>query len=247
VSALRRVAVLLGAAVLLALAGTAGAGAAEAAASRPVWAHRGGTGSGHVENTRPTFRAAAGQGQLRWETDVRFTRTDYPVLLHDADLGKFGCPELAIRSVSVTRARECVADDGQTLSTLSQFTHDLTAYGARAWVELKTVPTADQWSRLERRLQPVQAEVVVESFLPSALEAASGRGYTTALLTTTPVARGDLPHGTDWYAPKVTQVTGTKARAMHAVGVQVAVWTPSRDEWSTVPGAVDELISNDLP
>ena len=243
---LSRVAVLLLSVLLLVVTGI-GTGSAEAAGARPVWAHRGGTGSGYVENTRLNFREAVRQGSLRWETDVRFTRTHVPVLLHDADLRRFGCPTVSISSVSLTGARRCAADNGQTLTTLAQFTADLSARGARAWVELKTVPTATQWARLETRLQPVRSRIVVQSFLPAALVAASARGYVTALLSSTPVLPGRLPAGTDWYAPKVTQVTGTQARAMHAAGVKVAVWTPGREQWATVPGAVDELISNDLP
>jgi len=244
VSLARRVIVLLLSALLL---GGIGIGSAEAAAERPVWAHRGGTGSGYVEDTRLTYRAAVRAGSVRWETDVRFTRTDVPVLLHDRDLRRFGCPTVSISSVSVTGARRCAADNGQTLTTLAQFTADLATYRARAWVELKTVPTREQWVRLEARLQPVRSRVVVESFLPDALVAASARGYVTALLTSTPVVPGRLPAGTDWYAPLVTAVTGSQASAMHSAGVQVAVWTPTRDQWAAVPAAVDELISDDLP
>nr|CAA9339366.1 MAG: hypothetical protein AVDCRST_MAG46-1908 [uncultured Nocardioidaceae bacterium] len=233
--------------VLTALVGLSPGPAEAASTARPVWAHRGGTGHGHVENTRANFRAAAREGSRRWETDVRFTRSGTPVLLHDARLGVFRCPDVSISRVTLTRARKCHAGNGQTINTLAEFAQDVRSYRARAWVELKTRPTARQWQRLNNSLGSLRGRVVIQSFLGGACEAASSRGYVTAFLTDRAVSRGALPRGTDWYAPQFEHVTGAQAAAMHAAGLRVAAWTPARSRWGSVPGSVDQLISNDIP
>ena len=219
---------------------------AAAAEVVPVYAHRGGV-SDLVENTRENFRRAAGLGSLFWEADVRFSSTNYPVLLHDADLRRFGCPDVKVAAVSVPKARECAAANGQTLTTLYEFVEDLTSRSAVAMVELKTVPTAAQWTLLESRLSPVRDRVVIESFESAARVAASARGYQTAALTKTVLTSTRLPEGSDWYAPEWRTLTESQVQAMHDIGVKVVVWTPDCSDWGEVPTGVDALISNDLP
>jgi len=213
--------------------------------SRPVYAHRGGTSS-FVENTRANYAHAATHGSLLWETDVRFTRTNYPVLLHDADLRRFRCSSTRIATVSVSAARACKAANGQTLTTLNEFVTDLKARRAQAFIELKTVPTAAQWAILQTRISTIKSRIVIESFLPAALVAASRKGYRTAFLTSTSVPPSGLPSGTDWYAPEWTTITAARVRAMHAAGVKVVGWTVPCSEWAGLPAGVDALISNDL-
>jgi glycerophosphoryl diester phosphodiesterase len=221
---------------------------AEAAvALRPVWAHRGGTGHGYVENTRANYRAAAREGSLRWETDVRFTGTGHPVLLHDSHLDVFRCPDVRISRVSVPRARQCSASNGQSITTLSEFAADVQAYRARAWIELKTRPTRAQWRSLQASIRPIRTRIVVQSFLSPAVVAATARGYTTARLSSRALRPRDLPGGTDWYAPQFEHVTGAQATAMHRAGLKVAAWTPTSSRWRSIPAAVDQLISNDIP
>jgi glycerophosphoryl diester phosphodiesterase len=200
-----------------------------------------------VENTRESFRDAAASGSRLWETDVRFTSSDYPVLLHDDNLGKFGCADVKIVAVSVPKARRCAAANGQTVTTLFEFVADLEEFDAQAMVELKTVPTSGQWARLETALASVRDRVVVQSFQTEALLAASRRGYRTAALTARALTPSQLPKGTDWYAPAWATLTEAQADAMHSAGVKVVVWTPDCSDWSRVPAAADALMSNDLP
>lgn len=208
----------------------------------PVYAHRGGT-SEYVENTRATFRAS---GTGRWETDVRFTSTGYPVLLHDPDLGRFGCPAVLIAEISTTEARRCKAANKQTITTLGQFVADVKAYDVLAMVELKTVPTEVQWGRLDSLLAPVKRRVIIQSFWADALVEASRRGYTTAFLTHVPATVADLPPGTDWYAPEWGAFTLDDVTAMHVAGIKVVTWTPSLAEWPDLPAGLDAIISNDI-
>jgi glycerophosphoryl diester phosphodiesterase len=247
---MRRVLAAAGAALFLATAGAAEAavvmdaraGVAPAAAIR---AHRGGLHSDLVENTALNFRAAAAEGRLAWEADIRFTSTEVPVILHDPDLRLFSCPAKAIAATTVTAARACLAPNGQHLATLYEVLVELRAAGANAWVELKTVPTAVEWAQLDPRLAPYRDRIVVESFLVPALAAATAHGYATALLTTQPVAPTALPPGTDWYAPAWRQVTAAQVQAMHAAGVKVAVWTVDTLDRPLVAEGIDELLSND--
>jgi glycerophosphoryl diester phosphodiesterase len=228
----------------LAPASTAGS---PEAGSRPIYAHRGGRSRGVVENTRKSFRSAAASGSRLWETDVRFTSTDHPVLLHDDNLRQFGCANVKINAVSMPKARRCAAANGQTVTTLSEFVADLEDLDAQAMVGLKTVPTLAQWARLETALAPVRDRLVIQSFRTEALLAASRRGYRTAALARTALTPSQLPEGTDWYAPAWATLTDAQADAMHAAGVKVVVWTPDCSDWSRVPAAADALMSNDLP
>jgi glycerophosphoryl diester phosphodiesterase len=210
-----------------------------------VYAHRGGT-SALVENTRENYRRAAAAGSRYWETDVRFTRDNTAVLLHDSDLRRFGCPTVKIAAVPLARARECAAADGQVPTRLDDFVADQSAYSARSMIELKTVPTPAQWAALRPAFDRVKDHLVVESFLPDALVAASENGYATAFLTSKAVPAADLPAGTDWYAPQFSTLTEDQVRTMHRAGVRVVAWTPDCPDWAALPGDLDALISNDL-
>ena len=213
----------------------------------PVWQHQGGTHGDSLGDTIANYEAGGMAGSQLWETDVRFTKSNIPVLLHDATLDQFGCPTVAIASVSVGQARTCVAPNGQSVSTLAQFATDLSTYHARAWVELKTTPTTAQWKTFDARLGKLKYKVIIQSFWHAALKAASAHGYTTALLASKAVAVKNLPAGTDWYAQDYATLTASTITAMHAAGIGVVVYTPARADWSSLPPGVDEIISNDSP
>lgn len=210
-----------------------------------VRAHRGGLHANLIENTALNFRAAAAEGRLAWEADVRFTSSNVPVILHNANLGLFGCPTKNINVTTMAAARACVAPNGQHITTLYEMLTELKTSGANAWLELKTEPTSAQWTELDGRLSAYRSRIVLESFLPAALLAASSRGYTTALLSTKAAQPTSLPAGTDWFAPMWTAVTADQVTTMHAAGVRVAVWTVSTLDRSAVAEGVDEIISDD--
>lgn len=214
----------------------------------PVRAHRGGLHFDIVENTQSNFHASALEGRTLWETDVRFTSTNTPVLLHDANLKVFGCPTIAIASVSQTTAREkCIAPNGQVITSLYNLFQEMRANPtAQVFVELKTVPTAVQWDAIDERLLQVQSRVVITSFIASVLPVASARGYATGLITSTPVAPSTLPAGTDVYSPAWNVTTAAQVDAMHAAGKKVSVWTVGTLDRDSVPSGVDEIISNDV-
>lgn len=218
---------------------------AEVVSSVTVRAHRGGIHANLIENTALNYRAAAAEGRLAWEGDIRFTSSNIPMMLHDSTLALFGCPTKSIATTTVTGARACVAPNGQTVSTLYEMLVEMKAAGANAWVELKTNPTSVQWVELDSRLAPYKDRIVIESFLAPALLAATTRGYSTALLSTTAVLPSTLPAGTDWFAPTWTAITATQVTAMHTAGYKVTAWTVNTLDRPKVAAGVDEIISND--
>jgi len=220
---------------LTALAATAltiALAAAPAAAAGPTpIAHRGAGGTG-IENTVEAFSTTSA---TTWEADLRWSADGVPVLLHDVDLGVFGCPAVQIAAVSAVRAAQCgpLARLANVVTLLQE------RPGTRLWLELKTPPTAVQWTVLEARLAPVKSRVVIEAFGPIRLEKASKRGFETAFLTRTPATT--LPAGTDWYASEWKALTDGQVLALHLAGLKVAAWTPDRADW---PRGVDAVITN---
>jgi glycerophosphoryl diester phosphodiesterase len=235
-------------AILAVTSGSVAASSTSAAivAHPAVRAHRGGLHFDLVENTALNFRAAATEGRLAWEMDVRFTSSNVPVVLHDATLGLVGCPTKNIATTTMAVARACLAPNGQHVSTLYEVFSELKSTTATAWVELKSVPTDAQWTEFDSRLSAYKTRVVVESFLPAALAVARDHGYATALLSTQAVAPSALPSGTDWFSVTWTVITPAQVDAMHAAGVKVSVWTVDTLDRDSVPVGVDEVISNDV-
>jgi glycerophosphoryl diester phosphodiesterase len=210
-----------------------------------VRAHRGGLHFDLVENTALNFRAAATEGRLAWEMDVRFTSTDVPVVLHDPTLGLFGCPTKSIASITTTAMRACVASNDQSASTLYEALAELPPTGT-VWAELKTDPTEAQWTVLDARFAGVKSRLVLESFATGPLAEAVSRGYKTAYLSTTTTSPGSLPPGTDWFSVTWTAISAAQVDAMHTAGVKVSVWTVGTLDRDSVPAGVDEVISNDV-
>lgn len=220
-------------AVLLAVAGALAVTTPASADAGPVLiAHRGGD-----RGTQNTLFAFMSSPAKTWEADIRWTASGWPVVLHDADLRVFGCPDVLIASVSILRARQC-----GPLLTLAQLVTAAGSRGASLWVELKTTPSPAQWAELDARLKPIRSRVVVQSFSAARLKAASSRGYVTAFLTYS--ATTDLPAGTDWYAPAWATLTPGQVQEMHKRGLKVAVWTPAPGDWPALPAGVSAIITD---
>src|SRR5690242_1936483 len=183
--------------------------AGPAAADSPTLiAHRGGDGG--TQNTLSAFTSTTAGV---WESDIRWTSTGWPVLLHDADLGVFGCPAVLIAKVSMPTARKC-----GPLTSVAQLVSAARTRGVGLWLELKVAPTSAQWTELDAELAPVKDQVVIQSFYPGRLANADRRGYTTAWLSKT--ATTDLPAGTDWYVPAWTTLTEDQVQEMHGRGLK---------------------------
>jgi glycerophosphoryl diester phosphodiesterase len=143
-------------------------------------------GSGiYTENTSVGCVNAAANGARILDGDIRITSTGNPVILHNADLGVFGCPEKLIAEVSTTVAGRCLSAANGNIITLTQFRDTVRATGTRASLEPKIVPTAAEWSRINSTLAPIQADVLLNSFDLGVLAAAYGYGYGWIALNTT--------------------------------------------------------------
>lgn len=131
-------------AATVALAVPSPAGAAGCVTIPPV-AHRGGT-ERYVENTANSFRDATNRGVPLWETDVRFTSDDVPVIMHDPDVDRTTDGTGLVASLSYADLAALRTADGQPVPTLAQLINDAEVDGAKIFVELKVDPTVAQWA-----------------------------------------------------------------------------------------------------
>jgi glycerophosphoryl diester phosphodiesterase len=91
------------------VAGTVAAGSpAVAAENHTVIAHRGDR-AGAPENTIAAFRNAINKGAEAIELDVQFSRTGYPVVIHDSTLDRTTNCSGKVSSKSVTQLHRCDA------------------------------------------------------------------------------------------------------------------------------------------
>ena len=164
---------------------------------KPFAAHRGDSAE-HTQSTAAAFDGAYAAHSKIWETDVRFTAGNIPMLLHDATLDAFGSPaEIAHSSYSYVESLR--APDGGQVESLWAFGTQVLAHpGVLALVELKLYPSAAQWARLKSRLDRMGSQVVVAGATTARVNAAKARGYRTALIVrgTAPSASYVRPYGT---------------------------------------------------
>jgi glycerophosphoryl diester phosphodiesterase len=218
--------------VLLAVAALVLPGPA-AADTTPITcvAHRGGP-TDHTEETIATYGESLDAGVPVVEGDVRFTSTDYPVLNHDPTLTQFGQPSLALASLTQGQATGYASATGDHMATLWQLGTAVLAHPrARAEVELKTNPTAAQWTILATRLDRIRDRLTVTSFSPTTLRAVQDHGYRVALNTEDDVSTT--------LAPVVSQnadtVDAATVQRLADVGVATEAWTPD------TTGALDQM------
>jgi glycerophosphoryl diester phosphodiesterase len=135
----------------VALGNALSASAAACVTPSPL-AHRGGT-ERYVENTRNAYRDASNQTVGFWETDVRFTRDNVPVLMHDETVDRTTGGSGPVADFTYAELSELRTDDDQPVPTLRDFINDQVVDAAYAFVELKVNPTGAQWSALEAALR----------------------------------------------------------------------------------------------
>lgn len=206
----------------------------------PVAAHKGASRE-YTQGTLRAFTTAYAEGARIWDTDVRFTRTGVPMILHDSTLVAFGS-SLRIADVAYTYAKSLRASDGGQIMSLWDFTQAMQAYpSVVASIELKTAPTATQWQTIDARLKRLGARVIIGSFNGYTVRAAQVRGYRTGLIdssgTLTPTRVRSF--GTTFYE-SLGVLTPTYAAELRAGGVsQVEAWTPDTAAgWAKVPAGV---------
>ncbi|WP_205699595.1 glycerophosphodiester phosphodiesterase [Conexibacter sp. SYSU D00693] len=253
-----------------------------ASAAPAIQAHRGGSVLNgtptYPENTLPAFAHAAANG---WTIELDVTRTkDGMVVIHDPTLDRTTACSGPVRARTTAQLAACpsdvlgspgsgsgggvVAGTAVALPRLEQVFALARQAGARLSVEIKNVPTEEDFDPLMglafrvadalKRSGLPRHQVVVQSFWPPSLDVVEllAPGYPTAFLTlgalngTGPLLA--LLRGYEWISPQwpVDQAT---IHLAHLFGKRVAPYT--LDTAATVKAAaragVDAVITDDPP
>lgn len=222
------------------------------AASRPtIVGHRGYTGSGCTENTTCAFRAALARGADAVEMDVRFTRTGYPVIMHDATVNRTTKGSGKVASMTLTTFLKLHTNDGGHPPTLASALNAVRSKGGWALVELKTAPSKKQLATFDTKVKKSglsRSRIVVQSFSASAAWTAKRDGYRTGRLLTyaTTASWTWKYHAIGVPYAKITK--GGVAKE-HKHGTDVYAYTVDKPSaWASLARKkVDAIISNRNP
>ncbi len=233
-----------------------------------IVAHRGAS-STHPENTLPAFEAALELGAGVVELDVRLTRDDVPVVLHDPTVDRTTDGSGAVHQISAAEVRALHAGSPEAPAGVPTLREVLELTSGRAGValEIKNIPGEPAFDAThERIVEAVHVElersgfegpVLVVSFNPASIAASKALAprVPTGLLTTEHVdPREALAHAIDRGHDMV--LPGSRAlipagegfvREVHDAGLRVGTWTI--DDQPTVrlvlDRGVDAVASND--
>lgn len=187
----------------------------------------------YTQSTEQSFNAAYREGAHVWETDVRFTKTDVPVLLHDPDLRAFYSGK-QIADISLHAAKQYRSAFGAHIETLWEFAQQVRSReDVTALVELKTVPTAHQWKMLDVRFREMGKQVYVASFDMATVRIAESHHFQTAPIDANIHRRAQQVRnlGTS-YEKELSYLSAAAANALRAHGVTVYAWTAdTKAEW----------------
>jgi glycerophosphoryl diester phosphodiesterase len=214
------------------------------ATSGPVTcvAHRGAPEPGRTEQTESVYTAAIADGAPVIDGDVRFSSTDYPYMLHNADMGLFRS-STKLADITGTKAVSYTAPDGSHIASLFDVREIVLDHpGVRLEVELKTVPTPAQWERLHSRLDPIGDRVTVTSFDLSTVRTAQDEGFRAGYLAKTPTTITASAYVSQDFAT----ITTANVNRLSARGVEVAAWTPNdAGQWESLYGMGVRTINTD--
>lgn len=255
--------------------------AAEAAASPWIHAHRGGPVENEMgampENSMPAFRQSAARG-FTLEADVKLTADKVPVIIHDDELDRTtdctgpvkdktlaeldGC-EIDVIGIDDASVDLPAGDKRRThIPTLAQLLDLLRKTGASANIELKNLPTDNDWDPTYAYAETV-ADAINAAGVPSSqlmIQSFTVGNLTrfhqvypepeTSLLTLNAlnpvginIAAGNE---IDWVSPQ-WPVDQEFISSAHHAGLQVVPWTIDDATYvreATALG-VDALITND--
>lgn len=220
--------------------------AVAACANVPVVAHRGGS-EWYTENSRNAFRVSQNAGAGAWETDVRFTSDDVPVLMHDATVDRTTNGTGAVTDLTYAEIAQLRTDDDQPVTTLRDFINDQHVDAAYAFVELKTMPSEAQWATfaaaLTSRAGLGAPKPAVSSFDPAVLDQVAVRlpGYTRALIQSVGAANpADITPHASILLKHHDAITWGRLAAWTGAGLKVYAWAdPAADpqgEWVRMAG-----------
>lgn len=234
---------------LLLLTGATPALATTCTTPGPV-AHRGGT-ERYVENTRNAFRQASNVGVGFWESDVRFTSDDVPVIMHDETVDRTTNGTGAVVDLTFAQIANLRTADDQPVPTLAEIMNDQSVDKAYMFVEPKVMPTEAQWATfiaaLTSRLGAGGPKPALESFDTAVLDQVAIRlpGYTRALDQSVGDADpADItPHATILLKHH-DAITSTRLTKWVGAGLRVYAWADPAagddiGEWARMAGYRD--------
>lgn len=200
-----------------------------------VVAHRGYTGLGATENTERAIRDAFARGADVVEFDIRFSKSDYPVVMHDATVDRTTTGTGRVDGMWVSQVTSLTTNSGDRVPTLAQALNEVRRHGGRALVELKTEPTAKQWRHFNDKVEVgglSRDRIVIQSYLSGAVWDARRNGYKMARLLHY-ATTADWAKRYDAEAAPYWDVTAAGVAEMHAAGVEVYAGVANEAEWWT--------------
>lgn len=215
----------------------AGSLPAEAAAcvTIPGAAHRGGD-ERYAENSRNSFRVSP---VPTWETDVRFTSDYVPVIMHDEDVDRTTDGAGPVADFTYAQLEQLRTVDDQPVASLRELVNDAAVDGARMFIELKTMPTTEQWGPLLSALSSrnIPQQLIITSFDGPTLVALHARAgqYPTGLIASTgdQTAASVTQYGTSILIKHKDSITAARMSAWTAGGLKVYAWTvDDAAEWA---------------
>lgn len=220
------------------------------AATRPtVVSHRGYTHTGCTENTVCAFRSAAYHDADYVEMDVRFTRTNLPVIMHDSTVGRVTTGHGRVSSMTQSRFTRLHTNDGGHPATLWAALHAAEKGGVRALVELKTNPTSTQWKWLLKKIPSgYRSKITMQSFNAKAVWAARRHGFPMFRLLKYATTASWTYHY-DGEAAPYTDLTKGGVAKLHKHGVKVSAWTVNDSDWwpRLKSMRVDQIVTDASP
>ncbi len=198
-----------------------------------VIAHRGASAY-CIENTIPAFELAVELGADMIETDLHPTRDGDVVLVHDADLRRFGGPG-AVSDASLDALKALDLGDGQRIPSLGEF---LAGFAGRIAMnlELKRNPKRDYTGLVERSVAAVEKaggfeDVLFSSFSDTLLRELRARAPQAriAVLASRGSDAQNLERarsvGAEAINPHDSMATAQWVEAAHAAEFRVNVYT----------------------
>lgn len=229
------------------------------------------------ENSMPAFRQSAARGFVL-EADVKLTSDKVPVIIHDDDLDRTTDCTGPVAAKTLAQLESCQIDvigiDDKAISlpagdkrrtaipTLAELLALLRKTGARANIEIKNLPTDNDWDPTLAYAETIAnqiknsgvpaSQMIIQSFLMAnltrfkSIDPDPQTSYLTVNLVNATAINAARTNGIDWVSPQWPVDQDFVSDAHHA-GLQVVPWTV--DDAAGVKEAtalgVDAVITND--
>lgn len=244
---------LTGTTVAPAAAGEA-SGGREAAACGPVAISHRGIGAGARESTLPAFRGVLRLGVRVLEADVRFTRDQVPVIMHDATVDRTTDGHGRVDEMTYREISRLDAGGGAEVPRLGWLVALADRRGAALLLEMK--PSGATRSQVRTVLRAVRARDLGRRTTIQSFHAANVRRVhrmaprirTGLVLSPRDRVPAPVPRFVDVLVPHRDLVTRTRVRRWHRASVRVYAWIGRRRaQWRRLDRAGVDAVILDRP